>query len=76
MKARLAKCDLSFLLTAVNLPPVVDRGLNGKIMSTLGTLITFTTYGTWLRGDQRVRVDHGTMMPADPPLEAADRGRM
>jgi hypothetical protein len=44
--------------------------------NTLGTLITFTTYGTWLRGDRRGWVENGITFPADPPLEEADRRRM
>ena len=44
-------------------------------MPTLGTLLTFTTYGTWLRGDARGWID-GVLMPPDPVLESADRGRM
>jgi hypothetical protein len=42
----------------------------------LGTMFTITTYGCWLRGDERGWVDHGKLMPARPPLEAADRNRM
>ncbi len=42
----------------------------------LGTLYTFTTYGTWLRGDQRGWVDNGIVLPPSPQLEAADRSRM
>jgi hypothetical protein len=45
-------------------------------MATLGTMLTFTTYGTWLRGDARGWVDDGIVMPPDPPLEACDRERM
>src|SRR5579871_2714290 len=45
-------------------------------MPTLGTLLTFTTYGTWLRGDIRGWIDDGVLMPPDPVLETADRGRM
>ncbi|MEX2316059.1 MAG: hypothetical protein WD669_02835 [Pirellulales bacterium] len=44
--------------------------------NTLGTLITFTTYGTCLRGDRRGWVENGITFPADPPLEEADRHRM
>jgi hypothetical protein len=39
-------------------------------------LTTFTTYGTWLRGDSRGWVDDGVVFPADPMLELADAGRM
>jgi len=43
---------------------------------TLGILFTWTTYGTWLRGDARGWVDEGVVYPANPPLEAADRHRL
>ncbi len=39
-------------------------------------MLTMTTYGSWLRGDQRGWVDDGVIFPADPSLEAADRGRL
>jgi hypothetical protein len=42
----------------------------------LATMITLTTYGTWLRGDQRGWVDNGKTLPPDPELESADRDRM
>jgi hypothetical protein len=45
-------------------------------MNTLGTLITSTTYGTWLRGDQRGWIDDGILMPPDPVLERGERERM
>jgi hypothetical protein len=45
-------------------------------MALLGTMFTATTYGTWLRGDRRGWIDDGRLMPPDPDLEAADRGRM
>jgi hypothetical protein len=45
-------------------------------MGTLGTLITATTFGTWLRGDARGWIDDGILMPPDPALEAGDRKRM
>lgn len=44
--------------------------------------ITFTTYGTWLHGDERGSVDRkrkdypGRVLPADPQLETANRNRM
>ncbi len=41
-------------------------------MATLGTMITSTTYGTWLRGDARGWLDDGVIMPADPLLELCD----
>ena len=43
---------------------------------TMGTLLTMTTYGTWLRGDRRGWVDDGIIMPAEPTLELADRRRL
>jgi hypothetical protein len=43
---------------------------------TLGTMLTMTTYGTWLRGDQRGWIDDGVVCPPDPKREAADRARM
>lgn len=44
--------------------------------NTLATMLTMTTYGTWLRGDKRGWVDDGKILPADPELEAQDRARM
>jgi len=43
---------------------------------TLATMLTLTTYGTWLRGDARGWVDAGTIFPPDPVLEASDRRQM
>jgi hypothetical protein len=43
---------------------------------TLGTMLTMTTYGTWMRGDIRGWIDAGRLMPPDPVLEQADRRRM
>jgi hypothetical protein len=43
---------------------------------TLATLITISTYGTWLRGDARGWVDDGIIFPPDPVLESNDRARM
>jgi hypothetical protein len=43
---------------------------------TLAIMVTFTTYGTWLRGDRRGWVDDGQILPPEPELEAADRGRL
>ncbi|MFO0813238.1 MAG: hypothetical protein U0796_08475 [Gemmatales bacterium] len=45
-------------------------------MPTVGTLITYTTYGTWLRGDARGWVEDGVIMPADAMLELADASRL
>jgi hypothetical protein len=42
----------------------------------LGTMVTMTTYGTWLRGDQRGWVDDGVILPASPVLEANDLERL
>jgi hypothetical protein len=39
-------------------------------------MLTWTTYGTWLRGDVRGWVDEGKVLPPDPQLEAHDRGRL
>ncbi len=44
--------------------------------NTLGTMLTMTTYGTWLRGDLRGWIDAGRVMPPNPVLERADRSRM
>jgi len=41
--------------------------------NTLAIMFTMTTYGVWLRGDQRGWVDDGIVMPPDPPLEARDK---
>jgi hypothetical protein len=43
---------------------------------TQAIFLTWTTYGTWLRGDMRGWVDEGRVLPADPVIEAADRARM
>ena len=43
---------------------------------TLAILFTFTTYGTWLRGDERGWIEDGRLMPPDPVLERDDRDRM
>jgi REP element-mobilizing transposase RayT len=45
-------------------------------MRTLGTLITATAYGTWLRGDERGWIDDAILMPPDPVIERNDRERM
>jgi hypothetical protein len=45
-------------------------------MALLGTMFTFTTYGTWLRGDRRGWVEQGQILPPNPELERADRSRM
>ena len=43
---------------------------------TLGTMLTWTTYGMWMRGDMRRWVEKGKVLPRDPVLEARDRGRL
>jgi hypothetical protein len=53
--------------------------MNGKgvVMGrTLGVMVTITTYGMWLRGDQRGWVDEGRILPPDPQLHEADRQRL
>ena len=42
----------------------------------LGTMLTLTTYGTWLRGDRRGWVDRGVVYPPSPSLEAVDGARL
>jgi hypothetical protein len=42
---------------------------------TMAIMITATTYGTWLRGDERGWVDDGRTLPPDPELESRDRNR-
>ena len=39
---------------------------------TIAIMFTFTTYGTWLRGDIRGWVNKGTIYPADPGLVEMD----
>jgi hypothetical protein len=46
------------------------------MMRVLGTMITMTTYGTWLRGDPRGWVRDGVAQRPCPRLEAADAERM
>jgi hypothetical protein len=38
----------------------------------LATMVTMTTYGTWLRGDHRGWIDEGILMPTSPELNASD----
>lgn len=38
----------------------------------LATMVTMTTYATWLRGDERGWIDDGILMPENPVLEKAD----
>ena len=42
----------------------------------LATLLTFTTYGTWLRGDPRGWTENARPQPPDPALQLADRRRL
>jgi len=46
------------------------------VNATLGILFTWTTYGTWLRGDERGWVEDGITYPAEPLLRVADAERM
>ena len=62
-------------------PQCILRGLNGSVMivvvaNTLAIMLTMTTYGTWLRSDQRGWVDDGQVLPPNPLLEDDDRKRM
>ena len=43
---------------------------------TLATLVTVTTYGSWLRGDARGWVEDGIIFPEEPALQAWDRSKM
>ena len=43
---------------------------------TLGIMLTWTTYGPWLRGDARGWVDKGVVFPPNPQLRAADQKRL
>jgi hypothetical protein len=42
----------------------------------LAVMYTWTTYGTWLRGDDRGWVDRGITWPANPQLNLQDRKRL
>lgn len=44
--------------------------------NTLATMVTMTTYGTWLRGDRRGWVSDAETLPPEPLLEDADRRRL
>jgi hypothetical protein len=41
-----------------------------------GTMVTMTTNGTWLRGDDRGWASDGQIWPPDPILKSADAKRM
>ena len=43
---------------------------------TLGIMLSWSTYGMWLRGDARGWVQKGIVFPADPILQQADRARL
>ena len=43
---------------------------------TLGYLVTWTTYGTWLQGDARGWVEDGSTYQAFPRIEEANRKQM
>ena len=45
-------------------------GLMGKM---IGYMVTWTTYGTWLQGDERGYVRDGKVLPSDAGLEEANR---
>lgn len=38
-------------------------------------MVTWTTYGSWLRGDERGFVANGQVLPASPEVLQADRNR-
>jgi REP element-mobilizing transposase RayT len=43
---------------------------------TLGYMVTFTTYGTWLRGDSRGWRKNGKVFAANPGLKRIDESQM
>ena len=43
------------------------------VANTLGDMITFTTYGTWLQGDERGYVRNGNICPGNEALMQANR---
>ena len=43
---------------------------------TIGYMITWTTYGTWLQGDNRGYVKDGTICPANPSLAELNRQKL
>lgn len=43
---------------------------------TIAIMFTFTTYGTWLRGDERGWTDEGRLMPPNPRLERFETRRL
>jgi len=40
---------------------------------TIGYMITWTTYGTWLQGDERGYVKNGKILPTNQPLEDSNK---
>ncbi|MEM6333506.1 MAG: hypothetical protein AAF823_09240 [Planctomycetota bacterium] len=58
------------VLRRVIFHPPQSRGLMGVELSTglnlLATMVTTTTYGTWLPGDVRGYVEDGRVLPGDP----------
>ncbi len=42
----------------------------------LGYMLTWTTYGTWLQGDDRGYVSNGKVLNANPALRAANAQRL
>lgn len=43
-------------------------GYNPDMHKTLGYMLTWTTYGTWVQGDERRYVKDGETLPANRPL--------
>ena len=43
---------------------------------TLGYMITWTTYGTWLQGDQRGYVSNGNILPTNTALANSNASRL
>jgi REP element-mobilizing transposase RayT len=41
--------------------------------NTIGYMVTWTTYGTWLQGDKRKYVKDGKILPADKELAETNR---
>jgi len=41
----------------------------------VGYMVTWTTYGSWLRGDERGFVANGQILPGSPEVLQADRNR-
>jgi REP element-mobilizing transposase RayT len=42
----------------------------------LGYMLTWTTYGSWLQGDQQGYVKDSKVLPASPALESANKTRL